>query len=1414
MLPHPETNKRLLSKVRSLRYLQSWNNLKLKRSHLGRYGVAVLAVAISTVLKLLLNPFIETDSPFLLFFASVIFSAWYGGLGSGVLATVLAALVSDYLFLSPTYSFLAHTPGQNIRVVLFVLEGLIITFTMAAMQSAKRRSELSAREAQSHLESLRESEERFRLLVEGVKDYAIIMLNPDGRVVSWNEGAQRIEGYRSEEIVGQHFSRFYSKEDIQQGKPEQALTVAAQANQFEDEGWRVRKDGSRFWANVVITALRDEGGHLRGFSKLTRDITPAKLAEEELQKTLIALSDMKVALDQAAIVAITDQSGIINYVNNKFCEISKYSREELIGQDHRLLNSGYHPKEFFTDLWSTISTGKIWKGEIKNRAKDGTYYWVDTTIVPFLDDQGIPFQYLTIRSDLSDRKWAEEALRESEERFRNMADTAPVLLWVADTEGLCTFFNKPWLDFTGRTLEQEMGNGWVEGVHPEDKERCWDTYMSAFNARQIFTREYRLRQADGEYRWILDNGVARFMPDGRFAGYIGSCIDITERKWAEEELRVRARQQEAIAQLGQQALVGTNLDALMDEAVTLIAQTLEVEYCSVLQLLPGGSALLLRAGVGWQSGLVGHTTVGTDTESQAGYTLLSNEPVVVADLCNETRFSGSPLLHNHRVISGLSVIIPGQNRPFGVLGTHTTRRRTFTQDDIHFFQAAANILAEAIQRKESEEERAQLLEREQAARAQAEANEQYYRFLAEAIPQIVWTAQPDGYLDYYNQRWFDYTGMALEQTQGWGWQDVLHPDDLQQCLDRWNYAVETGETYEIEYRFKRASDGEYRWHLGRGLPVRDKDNRIIKWFGTCTDIDEQKRVEEERAQLLKGEQMARTQAEAATHRMQHLQAITDATLAPLSLHDLLHELLSRISAILNVDTAAILLMDTESNTLVVQAAKGLEEEIQRQVCIPIGQGFAGRIAQKRQPILIEHDAHTQVHSPLLREKRIQSLMGAPLLVEDRVLGVVHVGTLDIHQFTSEDMHLLQLVADRVALAIDRANLYEAEQKARTEAEAASRIKDEFVAIISHELRTPLNSILGWGQMLRTRQLNETLITKGLETIERNAKQQVKLIDDILDVSRIIRGKIRLRVLPVNLVRIIEESVEVFKPAAFAKNIEIESVLAPKVGLVSGDPERLQQILVNLLSNAVKFTPSGGGVYVALEQAGTQAQITVSDTGKGISADFLPHVFEGFRQEDGSITRVQGGLGLGLTIVRRLVELHGGTVQAFSEGEGKGATFTVKLPISPVKARNSQLQPQRVSNEGLSNNLWALDGLRVLVVDDDADTCDLISTVLAQYGVEVTAVQSAHCALKALEQSKPDVLLSDIGMPGEDGYQLIRKVRQLEAERGGQIPAIALTAFAREEDRLKAMQAGFQRHVSKPVEPAKLATVVANLAGNT
>jgi PAS domain S-box-containing protein len=569
---------------------------------------------------------------------------------------------------------------------------------------------------------------------------------------------------------------------------------------------------------------------------------------------------------------------------------------------------------------------------------------------------------------------------------------------------------------------------------------------------------------------------------------------------------------------------------------------------------------------------------------------------------------------------------------------------TLLNERLHRARRGAEVMALESLRREKDLRRIQ---------CEALESEERFRITANNASVMIWMAGRDKLCDWFNQSWMAFTGRALEQEIGNGWTEGVHPDDVEGCLGMYTSAFDARRPFEMEYRLRR-HDGEYRWLLDKGVPRYTSDGEFEGYVGTCIDIHDRKQGEQERAALL-------AKAEAAYR----------------------------------------------------------------------------------------------------------------------------------------------------------------------DAEAANRSKDEFLATVSHELRTPLNAILGWTQLLLAGDAKgantanaaaDERRRRGLETVVRNAKLQAQLIDDLLDVSRIISGKMRLDVQPTDLAAVIDAAVEAIRPAAEAKQIQLRRVLDPFAGPVMGDPARLQQVVWNLLSNAVKFTPKGGRTEVRLERVNSHVEILVADTGAGITPEFLPHVFERFRQLDASTTRRHGGLGLGLAIVRHLVELHGGTVRVKSPGEGQGSTFIVGLPLSVahltpgeavrVHPRTEELGPADPCRDDPALNLK---GIRVLVVDDEPDARETLQQILEHCNAEVRTAGSAAEAMKLLESWRPDVLLSDIGMPGEDGYDLIRRVRELPAERGGRTPAAALTAFARGEDRRRALRAGFQMHVAKPVDLQELATVVASLA---
>ncbi len=461
---------------------------------------------------------------------------------------------------------------------------------------------------------------------------------------------------------------------------------------------------------------------------------------------------------------------------------------------------------------------------------------------------------------------------------------------------------------------------------------------------------------------------------------------------------------------------------------------------------------------------------------------------------------------------------------------------------------------------------------------------------------------------------------------------------------------------------------------------------------------------------------------------------------------------------------------------------------------------------------LEHAAQNAEQLQLFQQLGVAGWMIVPMIARERALGAVTFAiTESDRRYDRTDLLFVEAVVSQIAVAGDNARLYRAAEAAREAAEAASSAKDQFLSTLSHELRTPLNAVYGWATMLQRGQLGEEQAQRALQVILRNVNVQVRLIEDLLDLSRVASGKLRLAVQPVDLRRVVEEALDAIRPAALAKDIRLQPVLASPAGPVSGDPDRLQQVVWNLLSNAVKFTPKGGRIQIQLQRVNSHVEILVSDTGQGISPELLPHIFDRFRQGDSSSARAHGGLGVGLALVRHLVELHGGIVFAESAGEGRGATFVVKLPVMIAKPAEPGAVEGTPSTPPLAHDR-SLVGLRILVVDDDPTAVDLTRAILSQAGAEVRGSTSGAEALQLFQEWRPAALVSDIEMPGLDGYTLVRQIPALDPDQGGKTPAVALSAYNRPEDRMRSPRAGFNFHVSKPVDPNELTAILASLAG--
>lgn len=872
-----------------------------------------------------------------------------------------------------------------------------------------------------------------------------------------------------------------------------------------------------------------------------------------------------------------EPDGTVLEVNQTALNFIGASSQDIVGRLFWETPWWTHSAEAQAQIQSAIhqaAAGNLVTFETTHISPDGSTIIVDVSISPVKDETGKVVLLVPEGRNITERKQAELALKASEAKLRGFFEANVLGTLFGDIYGNINEANDEFLRIIGYTREDLLAGRirWVDITPDEDSHLDERALTEALKTGACTPFEKRYIRKDGSYAPVL---IGYSLHGERREESVAFILDLTEQKRIEANLREseeRIRMATTAAELGMwfwDITINELIWTPKCKALFGMTADTEISYDLFLESLHPDDRDRT------------HEVVTLALENKTNY-----------DIEYRTIWSDGSI---HWIASKGRGIYDSMGQPVRMMGT---------AQDITLSKSAEEALR------------------------QSELN---FRTLADTMPQIIWTAQADGCINYYNQRWYDYTGMNFQQTQGWSWQPVLHPDDLQMCIDVWSESVRSGKDYQIECRFRRASDGQYRWHLGRAFPLRDENGQIVKWFGTSTDIDDKKQTE----------------------------------------------------AILK-------------------------------------------------------------------------------------------------------------------------NALQQQQIARQEAERANRIKDEFLAVLSHELRSPLNPILGWSKLLKAGKLNPKQTQQAIETIERNAKLQIDLIDDLLDVSRILRGKLTLNIASVNLNSTISAASETVSFAVQAKKIELITTFEPNIEKAKGDPARLQQVVLNLLTNAIKFTPNGGRVEVKIVKVGSYAQITVSDTGKGISPEFLPCIFDYFRQEDSSITRKFGGLGLGLAIVRQIVELHGGTVQAESPGLEQGATFTVMLPLMVADAQIVE------DNQDLPSESLNLSGIRVLVVDDENDSRDFVSFMLQQYGATVTAVSSATEALQVITELKPDVLVSDIGMPVMDGYALIRQIRSWTDEVGGRVPAIAVTAYAGEYDQRQAIDAGFQLHVPKPVEPDILAAAVRRL----
>ena len=1216
---------------------------------------------------------------------------------------------------------------------------------------------------QRRSEELAQQREWFATTLSSIGD-GVIATDTEGRVTYLNPVAERLTGWTSQAACGLPLEKVF---DIINEKTRQR--VSHPVEQVLRDGRPVllanhtaliSRNGEEIAIEDSAAPIKDTLGNISGVVLVFHDVTERRQAEDA-QARLAAI----VANSDDAIIGKT-LDGVVTSWNAGAERILGYRSDEMIGQSiKKIIPPDRHAEEDFI-------LGQLRRGEVVDHyetirvTKDGRHIDASLTSSPIRNADGDIIGASKILRDITERKRADKALRDSEAFLNAMFNQAAVGMAVTGLDGRFLTMNDRFCSTFGYSREELRQMTFLDVTHPDDIAVTRVT-AERLLAGEIadYAYEKRYVHKSGATLWARTNVTLMKDTEGRPQRIIGALEDITARKRADSE---RAR-------------LADVLEKSLNEIYLFDAETLRFQYVNPCA----------------------RNNLGYSAETLCALTPLDLKPEF-----DEASFRRmlTPLLAREKeklIFRTVHRRADGSDYPVQV---HLQLTGDFEQ------RAFLAVILDITEQEKAEEA---------LSRSQAEV-----RALADSIAQLAWIAEADGHIFWYNRRWFEYTGSTPEAMEGWGWQSVHDPEKLPRVIERWQDSLRTGEPFEMEFPL-RGADGMFRWFLTRAQPVRDADGKIKRWFGTNTDVDQVRRVQE----ALRDE----------TRILELLNSIGHTLSSDLDLSTLVQTLTDGATQIVGAAYGAFFYnaVDENGERLTLYTLSGLPSSAFAEFDMPRNTAlfdptFRGQAVIRcddvtrdvRYGSLPPHHGMPPGHPP------VRSYLAVPVVARSgEVIGGLFFGHPEAGRFNERHERIIVGMAAQAAISIDNARLYEAaqnaaeerkhllesERSARAAAERISGLKDTFLANLSHELRTPLSAILGWAQVLRHHLSDNPDMRHGLDAIERNARVQAQLIEDLLDMSRIASGKVRLDIQATDPVAFVEAAVETVRPAAESKGIRLEKFLDPLAGPISGDPGRLQQVVWNLLTNAVKFTPKGGRVQILLKRINSHIEISVADTGCGLKPEFLPHLFERFRQADATTTRKHGGLGLGLSIVKQLVELHGGSVYATSDGEGHGATFTVELPLTVVHRslhNGERLHPQAPQFDSLDFRPTDLAGIKVLVVDDEADARELLKRVLTDCGATVITADGAIEALARIESDRPDVLVSDIGMPDVDGYAFLKQVRALGKERGGRLPAIALTAFARSEDRTRALLAGFLVHVAKPVDPSELVATIASVVGRT
>jgi PAS domain S-box-containing protein len=1024
--------------------------------------------------------------------------------------------------------------------------------------------------------------------------------------------------------------------------------------------------------------------------------------------------------------------------------------------------------------------------ESAERDRNGQLLYFANSIIGVVEQGRLVHAWGTQR-DITDRKLVEERVRESEERFRTLAATIPQLIWTARPDGGVDYLSAQWADYVGLPPEQLAGWGWQRAVHPDDLPHTLRDWSSSIARAAPLECKHRLRHRSGEWRWQLVRGLPISDAAGQVTTWVGTSTDIHDAEQAAADARL-------LAELAERIRIADDVDQLLDTMLARIAQAFQVTRCYIAEIDEAHDRWFVR-----------HEYYMAPPSIRGEYPISAYPPdavqamrcglVLVADDTRSDLRSASTYAAYAAIGVRAHVIVPmfHDGRWVSNLAVASDVPRHWQEREVRLLEAIAERVWLAVEKLRLD------------ATLQAREAELALALQAGRAGTFSWDIRRD--VNVWSPELEALYGVAPGTFEGTfeAWETRVLPEDARAVAAGMAAALEARQA-EYAYEFRAVlPDGTQRWLAGRARFDYDEHGTPLRMRGINVDIHERK------------------QAELHTQFLLVLDAQLNQLGDPAAIEQ---TAIDGLGAYLDLNRCYFGYIDGEQVAVRHEWRRGGRSAIGS---YRLADYFSPEaMAQFRANIPtvvmdVTGDARTAAWAANHQALDIGAFVTTPVLHQGRWVAALNIVSPTPRDWRPDELQLLRDTTARVWPLLEQARavqalraseaqlqrLYAEEQAARAAAEEASRLKDEFLATVSHELRTPLTTILGYAHLLRSRKRDETYIARTVEKIVSSAQAQVQLTEDILDVARIVSGKLRVDVQPTDMGAVIGAAVDVVQPAIEAKGIRLEVALDQERAPFLGDPNRLQQVVWNLLSNAVKFTPPQGSITLRWQERGAVGRLTVSDSGQGIAPDFLPYVFDRFRQADSSSTRSVGGLGLGLSIVRHLIELHGGTVSAHSAGVGQGATFVAELPLVSSVQRETPLGDAVQPLDGGCPP--ELSGLRVLVVDDQRAILELLHEVLAPCVAEVRTCSAASDALATLRAWRPDLLVSDIAMPGEDGYWLMGAVRALSAAEGGAIPAVALTAYVRVEDQTRVLAAGFQRYVPKPVEPAELLAVIAGLA---